>query len=151
MARLKNALRKHEIQEWENGEEPKEEEWLELANYITDINDSTEEENEDEAFYSGDGTPERTTTSIAEAYDVEGQYDPEDEAHELIAEKKRKLGDGRKIWHRITRADGKKQWTGKATVSEIVAGSGPADEFEEFSCNIRYDAIPEETEVTPGG
>src|SRR5699024_6870301 len=119
MARLKNALRVHEIQDWVKGEEPLDDGWLELANYITDINDSSEEENEDEAFYSGDGTPERTTSSIAEAYDVEGQYDTEDEAHELIAEKKRKVGDGRKIWHRITRADGKKRWTGKASLSDI--------------------------------
>lgn len=147
MARNKNALRVHEIQEYVKGEEYTEEGWLELANYITDINDSSEEENSDEAFYSGDGTPERTTTSIAIAYDVEGQYDPEDEAHELIAGKKPKLGDGRKLWHRITRSDGKKQWTGRATVSDIIAGSGSAEDFEEFSCNIRFDSIPEEKEL----
>lgn len=146
-SRNKNALRKHEIQDWVKGEKPKEDGWLELAEYITDINDSTEEENEDEAFYSGDGTPERTTTSVAEAYDVEGQYDPEDEAQELVASKKHKLGDGRKVWHRVTRSDGKKQWTGRASLSEIVAGSGNAAEFEEFSCNIRYDAIPEEKDL----
>lgn len=147
MARLKNALRKHEIQEWIKDEEPTEEGWFELAHYITDINDSTEETNEDEAFYSGDGTLERTTIGIAEAYDVEGSYDPEDEAQELIASKKRVLGEGRKLWHRVTRSDEKKQWTGRATVSEIIAGSGPASEHEAFSCNIRFDNIPEETDL----
>lgn len=151
MARAKNALRKHEIQEWIKGEEPLEEGWLELAHFITDITDATEEENDDQAFYSGDGTIERTTIGIAEAYDVEGSYDPEDEAQELIASKKRLLGDGRKLWHRITRADGKKQWVGPATVSNIIAGSGPASEHEAFGCNIRFDRIPEETDLTPEG
>lgn len=147
MARLKNAERQHLIQEYEKGEKEPGEKWLELANYITDIEDSTEEEHEDEAFYSGDGTPERTTVSIAEAYDVEGQYDPEDEAQELIASKKRKIGDDRKVWHKIVRSDGKKEWTGVATLSDIIAGSGPAAEFEAFSCNIRFDTIPEEKDV----
>src|SRR5690625_2016073 len=100
MARLKNAERLHFVQDWEPGTDEPGDEWLELAHFITDINDSSEEEHEDEAFYSGDGTPERTVMSIAEAYDVEGQYDSEDPAQELIAEKKRKLGDGRKLWHK---------------------------------------------------
>lgn len=143
MARLKNAERKHLIQKWENGDKEPGTDWLELAHYITDIDDSTDEETEDEAFYSGDGTPERSIVSIAEAYDVTGQYDPEDPAQELIADMKRSYD--RKVWHKIVRSDGKKEWVGKATVSNIVAGSGPASGYEEFSCNIRYDEIPKET------
>lgn len=150
MARLKNAERKHLIQEWVKGEEPLEESYLELAELISGITDSSEEEHEDEAFYDGDGTPERTVTSIAEAYDVEGQYDPSNEAQELIASKKRLLGDSRKIWHKIVRSDGKKAWEGVATLSDIVAGSGPAAEFEAFSCNIRYDQMPKETDIPEG-
>ena len=49
MARLKNALRGHFIQEF-TGDEPGTE-WLELAKYISTIDDDTQEETEDTAFY----------------------------------------------------------------------------------------------------
>lgn len=49
MARNKNALRQHLVQEYKKGEEPGEK-WLELAEWITDINDETEEETDDIAL-----------------------------------------------------------------------------------------------------
>src|SRR5690625_2355898 len=150
LARLKNAERKHFVQDYVPGEEPTEEGWLELAHLISTIGDDTQEETEDEAFYSGDGTPETTVTSVAQAYTPEGYYDPEDEAQELIASLKYKVGDGRKIWHRVVRSDGKKEWVGVATVTAIVAGAGDASAYETFSCNIRYDQIPEETDLDNG-
>jgi hypothetical protein len=150
MARLKNAERKHYVQAYTPGESDPGDEWLELAKYISTIGDDTNEDTEDEAFYDGDGTPETTVTSVAEAYTPEGYYDPEDPAQELIAGLKRKTGDGRKIWHRVVRSDGKKEWVGRATVSAIVAGAGDASAYETFSCNIRFDRIPEETDLDNG-
>ncbi|GAB3801640.1 phage tail tube protein [Virgibacillus kimchii] len=153
MARLKNVERKHYVQAYTPGEEEPGEEWLELAKYISNIGDDTNEQTEEEAFYDGDGTEETTVTSVAEAYTPEGYYDPEDPAQELIAGLKRKTGDGRKIWHRVVRSDGKKEWVGRATVTAIVAGAGEASSYETFSCNIRFDRIPEETDLegTPEG
>lgn len=148
MARLKNAERQHFVQAYTPGQEEPGDEWLELAKYITTIGDDTNEGTEEEAFYDGDGTPETTVTSVAEAYTPEGSYDPEDEAQELIASLKRSTGDGRKIWHRVVRSDGKKEWVGRATVSAIVAGAGDASAWETFSCNIRFDRIPVETDLT---
>lgn len=147
MARLKNALRVHEVQEYVKGAEPTEEGWLELAHYIRDISDATDEATDEEAFYSGDGTTEETVTGVAGAYDVEGDYDPEDEAQELIASMKYKKGEGRYIWHRITRADGKKQWTGQASALNIVAGSGEAAGYEEFGCTLRFNEEPKEVDI----
>ena len=151
MARLKNAERKHFVQAYVPGEDQPGDEWFELAHLISTIGDDTQEETEDEAFYDGDGTPETTVTSVAQAYTPEGYYDPEDEAQELIASLKYKVGDGRKIWHRVVRSDGKKEWVGRATVSSIVAGAGDASAYETFSCNIRFDQIPEESETVPEG
>lgn len=149
MARAKNAARKHFVQEYVPGqEEPLQDEWLELAKYISSIGDDTTEETEEEAFYDGDGTPETTVTSVAEAYTPEGYYDPEDPAQELIAGLKHKTGDGRKVWHRVVRSDGQKEWVGRATVSNIVAGAGDASAYETFSCTIRFDQIPEETDLS---
>lgn len=149
MARLKNALRGHFIQEYTPGTETPGDEWLELAKYISNIGDNTEEEVESEAFYDSDGTPESDVTSVAGAYSPEGYYDPEDEAQALIASKKYKVGQGRKIWHKVVSADGSTETIGRATVTDIVAGAGEATEYETFSCTIRFDQIPEETPVTP--
>lgn len=144
MARDKNALRRHLVAEYEPGvDAPSEEEYLELAKWITDIEDSTDETTEDYADYAGDGTQSLDVTGFREAYDVTGTYDPEDEAQALIASKKRKLGVGRKIWHKIISANGAEEVEGVATVSAIVAGSGNAADFQAFGCNIAFDTIPE--------
>lgn len=152
MPKLKNALRGHFLQEYTPGEETPETEWLELARGISSIGDDTQEETEDTAYYDGDGTPETEIISVAGAYTPEGHYYADDPAQALIAGKKYKTGEGRKVWHRIVSADGKKEWVGRATVSSIVAGAGDASAYETFSCNIRFDRIPEETDVTvPAG
>lgn len=147
--RLKNALRGHFIQAYVPGTETPGVAWVELAKYISAINDDTQEETEDTAFYDGDGTPETSVISVAGAYSVEGQYDPTDEAQELIADMKYKTGDGRKVFHKVVAANGSKEWVGRATVTAIVAGSGDASAYEAFSCNIRFDSIPVESAPTP--
>ena len=91
----------------------------------------------------------RRNNIISVANIQEGFYDPEDPAQALIAGLKYKTGDGRKIWHKVVSADGKKEWVGRATVSAIVAGSGDASAYETFSCTIRFDRIPEEKDVVP--
>lgn len=148
MARNKNALRGHFIQAYTPGEEEPGTEWLELAKYISTIGDDTQEETEDTAFYDGDGTPESDVISVAGAYTPEGQFDSEDPAQALIASMKYKTGDGRKIWHRVVSADEKKEWVGRATVSAIVAGAGDASAYETFSCNIRFDRLPTENDLS---
>lgn len=149
MARAKNALRGHFVQEYTPGTETPGSDWLELASWISTIGDDTQEETEDTAFYDGDGTPETDVTSVAGAYTPEGFYDPEDPAQALIAGKKYKTGNGRKVWHKVVSADGNTEWVGRATVTAIVAGAGDASAYETFSCNIRFDQLPTETEVTP--
>lgn len=96
-----------------------------------------------------DGTPETDVVSVAGAYSMEGFYDSEDPAQALIASMKYKIGEGRKIWHKVVSADGETEWVGKATVSAIVAGAGDASAYETFSCNIRFDQMPTESTVTP--
>ena len=152
MARMKNALRGHFVAPYDpEAPDTPPTEWLELAKWISSISDATEEETEATAYYDGDGTPETEVVSVAGTYTVEGFYDPEDPAQALIASLKYKTGKGRKIWHRIVSADGSKEWVGRATVSGIVAGSGDASAYEQFSCTIRFDRIPEEKDVIPAG
>ncbi len=146
--RNKNALRQHSIQDYVQGEEPKEDGYLLLAKWITSITDDTQEETEDFADYAGDGTPSTDVTSVSGAYSVEGTYDSEDEAQALVASKKYETGSGRKVWHKVTSADGKTEWEAVATLSGIVAGGGDASAYEDFSCNIRFDHRPKERDLS---
>ncbi|MCM3618751.1 phage tail protein [Sutcliffiella horikoshii] len=151
MQKLKNAMRQHHIQEYVPGEETPGTEWLELAEGISSIGDDTQEATEETAYYKGDGTPETEIISVAGAYTPEGHFYSEDPAQALIAGKKYKTGVGRKIWHKVTSSDGKKEWVGRATISSIVAGAGDASAYETFSCNIRFDHLPTERNVVPEG
>lgn len=151
MGRNKNALRKHFVQAYVVGEEPKEEGWLPLARHIASIGLEPNETTEEEAFYDGDGTLEETVTGVARAYTPVGHYNPENEAQELIAEMQDEVGDARKLWHRVVRADGKVEWVGLATALDIIAGEGDAPAYETFSCTIRFVEKPTRTEITPGG
>lgn len=148
MSRYKNALRKHYIQPYEDGvDTPDEESWMRLAKYISDISPNNDEDTEEEAFYHGDGTPETTVNSISKGYDVEGQRFYGDEAQDYIADELAFDETKRKVWHRIVRADGKKEFVGKATISDVVTDGGPAEDYEEFGCTITFDEKPKVTDL----
>lgn len=145
MARLKNALRVHEIGVFNPATpttEPKE--WLKLAKYIETVNDESDEDTDDTGYYDGDGTPEETVLSVVGGFSFEGLYDAEDKAQALIASMKYKIGDARRVWFRVTSADQKKTWTEVANVSEIKTGDGDATEYEAFECTIKWIRQPKE-------
>ncbi len=148
MGRNKNALRKHEVAPYTSGEETAPASgYLELAKWITDIEDSSEDTTEDYSDYASDGSLTLDVTNVREAYDFTGTYDPNDEGQAFIAGLKRKRGAGRKVWHKVTSADGSTEVEGVATVTNIIAGSGAASDYEAFGCTITYDQIPVETPV----
>ena len=143
MARYKNALRGHFIAPVTDPKvEPEKSVYLELAKWIEDIADDTDEATTSVAYYDGDGTEETTVTSVKGSYTFKGTYDKEDPAMKHIAGLKYKLGNERLVWHKIVDADGKNQAVGIATVSDIKACSGAAAEYEEFSCKISYNSLP---------
>ena len=143
MARYKNALRGHFIAPVTDPKvEPEKSTYLELAKWIEDIADDTDEQTTSTAYYDGDGTEETTVTAVKGTYTIKGTYDKEDPAMKYIAGLKYKLGNDRLVWHKVVDADGKNQAVGIATVSDIKAGSGAAAEYEEFSCKISYNSLP---------
>lgn len=148
MARYKNALRGHFIAPVTDPKvEPEKSAYLELAKWIEDISDDTDETTSSTAYYDGDGTEETTVTAVKGTYTVKGTYDNEDPAMKHIAGLKYKLGNERLVWHKIVDADGKNQAVGIATVSDIKAGSGAAVEYEEFGCKISYNSLPKVSAV----
>lgn len=152
MGTMKNALRKHYVADWEkeHTQAPADEKFLRLAKNISTITDDTDEETDDKAFYDGDGTKEKKVVGISEAWKVEGNRDYEDPAQNLIASKKRKTGDDRKVWHRIIDSVEKTVTTEVATLSDIKSGGGDAGDDEEFGCTITYNKIAKETPYVKG-
>jgi len=149
MARNKNAKRLHFVAPWTDDEtQPTDEQWLRLAKFIVTIEDDSDENTDDAAYYDGDGNPETVLTSRAERWNFEGSWDPDDKAQKLIGDMKRKTGDNdRKLWHKIVETDGT-TYVGLAKAMEIKAGSGDASDYEEFSGHLDFVGTPKE--VTTG-
>ena len=149
---MKNALRKHYIADWkkEHTQAPDKTEYLRVAKNISSITDDTDEETDDKAFYDGDGTKEKKVVGISEAWKVEGLRDYDDPAQNLIASKKRKTGDDRKVWHKIVDPVEKIEVNEVATLSDIKSGGGDAGDDEEFGCTLTYNKIAKETPHVKG-
>jgi len=142
MARNKNAKREHFVAAYvDGGAEPAA--FLPLAKFITEITDGTEDTIDEFADYAGDGTVQTDVVGIVESWDVSGTYDATDEAQALIAGMKRATGAGRKVWHKIVNSNGTEEVVGIATALDIVAGSGAAEEMEEFSVTLQFNQMPE--------
>ena len=141
--RNKNAARQHFVAPFTlGGSEPAMTEFLPLARFITEITDSTEDQTDEFADYAGDGTMQTDIIGIQEAWDISGTFDATDPAQALIAGMKREVGNGRKLWHLIIDSNGTEEVVGVATALDIIAGSGAAEEHEEFSCTLQYDQRP---------
>lgn len=149
--KYKNVERKHFFAEYVGNESkaPADEMYFPLERYISNIEPSPEYDTEEVAWYHGDGTPEKEIKSIVKAYNVEGARYYGDEAQDLVASKEGKLGAESKVWHKIIRADGKKQYEGVATLTDIVVDGGEASDDEAFGCTVSYDQFPEVTDVPP--
>ena len=134
MARVKNAITKYEVAPLptDGVTEPA---YVELAKWLTEVNNASEDQVEESAYYDGDGTIEETITGIKEKYEFVGTYDPEDAGMKFIADLKDKDGDARKVMLRVTDPDGATE-TGLATVSNIIARGGVASDFPAFNCTI---------------
>ena len=146
MARTKNALREHWVAEWhkEDTQAPDKSKYKRLAKYVSTIDDDTDEETDDTAFYDGDGTKETSVIGVKESWKFEGFRDKDDEAQNLIAGKKRKTGDDRKLWHKIVEADKKTQVEGVATATNIVTAGGDAGDYGKFECTLSFNELPKE-------
>ena len=83
-------------------------------------------------------------------YTFEGDYIKEDAAQKIIADMRFLTGDQRKVWFKVVDPDGKTQYSGVATVSEIKIGGGEASEFEAFECTISWNSVPKQSAVVGG-
>jgi len=142
MARYKNAKREHFVQPYIPGVDEPGIEWLKLGTYIETIEIDNNEETEDTGFYDGDGSIQTDIVSVTVGYGVEGYYDAEDPAQQMLADLEFDDGEKRKIWHKRVNPQKTKEWVGKATVADLEIGGGAATEYEAFKCKISWDGKP---------
>src|SRR5690625_6635680 len=127
LARFKNALTKYFV-----GELEEEEANLRLAKWIETVEDDSDVEVEDAAFYDGDGTPEEDVQSVKKKYTFEGYYDNEDPANRFIADLEFETGEGRKIWFKQERTSGE-VLEGQATVTKPKITGGEELELQQLN------------------
>ena len=153
MPKMKNAKRKHYVAPWLStapATEPEADAWKWLADGVTTAEVENDEETEYVAYYNGDGTKKTTVISVKHGYAFEGDYIREDAAQKIIADMRFLTGDQRKVWFKVVDPDGKTQYSGVATVSEIKIGGGEASEFESFGCKISWNSVPKQSAVVGG-
>lgn len=151
MPKMKNALRKHYVAPWTSDKvEPGTDAWKWLADGVTIAEVENDEETDDTAYYDGDGSKKTTVVSVKHGYSFEGDYIREDEAQKIIADMRFKVGDGRNVWFKVVESDGKTQYVGLATVSDIEIGGGEASDFEGFKATISWDSAPKQSAVVGG-
>lgn len=145
MARTKNALTGYFIQliTETNKTAPEETSWLELAHYISNIDDASNEESETTGYYDGNGSQEDDVISHQLGYTFTGLFDEDDVAMSAVESMIGKVGEDRKIWFKVVKPDKSKERVGKGTVKEPVAQIGDAAAYGDFSCTITYDSTPE--------
>ena len=140
--KTKNANRKHYIAVMKGETKPTSQEYQHLARGITNIDDNSAEQTEESGDYAGDGTIATEVIGISEKWTFSGDLINDDPAQKIIIDMKREYGDKRRVWHKIVQTNGE-TYEGKATVSGIKTGGGEFSSFEEFACEINFDALPE--------
>lgn len=141
--KVKNVTTKHFIAEIPKSEE--EPNYLSLARGILEVGSENDEETEEFAYYSGDGTSETEVLSIKKNHPFEGHYLSDEPSHELIASKEFSRGDDRKIMYKQVRSGGK-ILEGEATLQDVNVTGGPAEDYRPISGTISWNITPKVTE-----
>lgn len=152
MPKNKNALRKHYIGPYsaENPETvPGKEAYMWIAKGIKSSSPENNEENDDAAYFDGDGTKENIIVSKTRGRTFEGHRDYSDKAQNFVADKEDEVGDDLIVWYKEISSDGKTQKEGLARLSEIEIGDGEASELEKIKFKVVWTRKPKKSNVLP--
>lgn len=124
--------------------------WAYLANGITQFDFKPTDKKKTAAYYDGGGSEQTTVTGVTFSLDITGDRAIGNPAQDTIADMDNKTGQSRVVdFRRIeyvlndkghlvaTRA-----YDGQATVSDIQAGGGSADDNGTFKATITFNAAP---------
>lgn len=146
----KNAKRKHYLAPFNKEQaetEPEQSGWLWIAKGIKESAPENNEEDDDVAYFDGDGTKENIIVSKTRGRSFEGHRDYSDAAQNFVASKEDEVGDDLIVWYKEIVADGKTQKVGLARLSEIEIGDGEASELETIKFKVAWSRKPKASAV----
>lgn len=151
MAKFKNAIRKHFIAPFDPEHPdtpPTEDKYMWIAKGIKESAPENDAEDDDVAYFDGDGTKEKVITSKSRGRSFEGHRDYADKAQNFVVDKEDAVADDLIVWYKEVTADGKTYKEGLARLSEIEVGDGEASELETIKFQVNWSRTPEKHEVT---
>ena len=150
MAKFKNAIRKHYIAPFDSEHPdtpPTEDKYLWIAKGIKESAPENDAEDDDVAYFDGDGTKEKIITSKSRGRSFEGHRDYDDKAQNFVVEKEDAVADDLVVWYKEVTPDGKSYKEGLARLSEIEVGDGEASELETIKFQVNWSRTPEKHEI----
>lgn len=152
MPKNKNAQRKHFIGPY-SAEHPEtapgKEAYMWIAKGIKSSAPENNEEDDDAAYFDGDGSKEKVIVSKTRGRTFEGHRDYSDKAQNFVADKEDEVGDDLIVWYKEVSSDGKTQKEGLARLSEIEIGDGEASELEKIKFKVVWTRKPKKSNVLP--
>lgn len=151
MAKFKNAIRKHYIAAYDPEHPdtpPTDEKYLWIAKGIKESAPENDAEDDDIAYFDGDGTKEKIISSISRGRSFEGHRDYSDKAQNFVADKEDAVADDLVVWYKEVVPTGKYYKEGLARLSEIEIGDGEASELESIKFQVNWSRTPEKHDIT---
>ena len=151
MAKFKNAIRKHYIAPFDAEHPdtpPTEDKYMWIAKGIKESAPENDAEDDDIAYFDGDGTKEKIITSKSRGRSFEGHRDYDDKAQNFVAEKEDAVADDLIIWYKEVVPTGKYYKEGPARLSEIEIGDGEASELESIKFQVNWSRTPVKHDIT---
>nr|DAG23813.1 MAG TPA: tail tube protein [Caudoviricetes sp.] len=151
MAKFKNAIRKHYIAPYDPEHPdtpPTEDKYLWIAKGIKESAPENDAEDDDVAYFDGDGTKEKIITSKSRGRSFEGHRDHGDKAQDFVADKEDAVGDDLIVWYKEVVPTGKYYKEGLARLSEIETGDGEASELETIKFQVNWSRTPEKHDIS---
>lgn len=151
MAKFKNAIRKHYIAPFDSEHPdtpPTDEKYMWIAKGIKESAPENDAEDDDVAYFDGDGTKEKVITSKSRGRSFEGHRDYADKAQNFVVDKEDAVADDLIVWYKEVTPDGKYYKEGLARLSEIEVGDGEASELETIKFQVNWTRTPEKHEIT---
>lgn len=145
MAKFKNAIRKHYIAPYDPEQPdtpPTEDKYLWIAKGIKESAPENDAEDDDIAYFDGDGTKEKIITSKSRGRSFEGHRDYDDKAQNFVAEKEDAVADDLIVWYKEVVPTGKFYKEGPGRLSEIEIGDGEASELETIKFQVNWSRTP---------
>lgn len=151
MAKFKNAIRKHYIAPYDPEHPdtpPTDDKYMWIAKGVKETSPENDEEDDDVAYFDGDGTKEKVITSKSRGRSFEGHREYGDKAQDFIADKEDALADDLVVWYKELVPTGKYYKEGLGRLSGIEIGEGEASDLESIKFQVNWSRKPEKHDIT---